>query len=256
VSSGHLDGLLNVSFTADNFSGGGVQSYSASGTAPNQFFTSIAASSTGAPGPGFVSGETAQITAVDDSNDSITVAISGQGAPTQFPYFIIGFSTNALLLSTTNADANVDALNSGGSINGLIGILTPNEVLPAETNVSFSDSGTFTGVTPCFARGTLIMAATGEIPVETLQPGDLVFAYLLRRLVPIRWIGHRTVQFRPRYHGCPAASVIVHQNAFGPSLPSRDLVLSPDHSVYIHGKLVPVRYLTNAATIAWGKQRK
>jgi hypothetical protein len=100
------------------------------------------------------------------------------------------------------------------------------------------------------------MAAAGEIPVETLQPGDLVFTYLSRRLVPIRWIGHRTVQSRPRFHGFPAASVIVHQNAFGPSLPSRDLVLSPDHSVYIHGKLVPVRYLTNAATIAWREAKE
>jgi hypothetical protein len=37
--------------------------------------------------------------------------------------------------------------------------------------------------------------------------------------------------------------------AFGASLPSHDLFLSPDHAVFADGHLVPVRYLINGASI-------
>jgi len=32
-------------------------------------------------------------------------------------------------------------------------------------------------------------------------------------------------------------------------LPARDLLLSPDHAVFIDGVLIPVRYLINGSTI-------
>ena len=43
--------------------------------------------------------------------------------------------------------------------------------------------------------------------------------------------------------------VRVRADAFAPGRPRRDLVLSPDHAVFVDGALIPVRYLLNGATI-------
>jgi hypothetical protein len=61
-------------------------------------------------------------------------------------------------------------------------------------------------------------------------------------LLPIKWIGHRTLR--------EAWPVRVCAGAFGAGVPHRDLWLSPDHAVFVDGVLVPVRYLVNDATIA------
>jgi hypothetical protein len=45
---------------------------------------------------------------------------------------------------------------------------------------------------------------------------------------------------------CP---VRVQAHAFAPGMPHRFLLISPDHAVYWHGALIPVRYLINGATI-------
>ena len=47
---------------------------------------------------------------------------------------------------------------------------------------------------PCFARGTRILTAQGERPVETLQVGDLVVTLCGQGAVlkSVRWIGHRS----------------------------------------------------------------
>ena len=38
--------------------------------------------------------------------------------------------------------------------------------------------------------------------------------------------------------------------AFAPGVPSRDVLLSPDHAVFVEGSLIPVRYLVNGRSIA------
>jgi hypothetical protein len=43
--------------------------------------------------------------------------------------------------------------------------------------------------------------------------------------------------------------VRVRAGAFGARRPHRDLVLSPDHAVFVDKVLIPVRYLLNGATI-------
>jgi hypothetical protein len=66
---------------------------------------------------------------------------------------------------------------------------------------------------------------------------------------PIRWIGRRRVD--PRRHPKPKSvlPVCVQRDAFGPGLPHRDLLLSPDHAVFVEGVLIPVRYLVNGASV-------
>jgi hypothetical protein len=102
---------------------------------------------------------------------------------------------------------------------------------------------------PCFAAGTHIATLDGDVKVENLRAGDTA---LLAdgRTAEIVWIGHRRVRvaLHPRPHDVTPIRVSV--GAFGPGLPCRDLLLSPDHAVFVDGVLVPVRYLLNGATIA------
>jgi hypothetical protein len=113
-----------------------------------------------------------------------------------------------------------------------------------------SGTETLSGFTACYAEGTRILTAAGEIPVEALRPGDRVVALTSFGLAEVRWIGHRRVHVARHPRPTSVAPVRVVAGAFGPGRPHRDLLLSPDHAVYVDGALIPVRYLVNGATVA------
>jgi len=105
------------------------------------------------------------------------------------------------------------------------------------------------GPAPCFAAGTRILTARGEVPVERLQIGDCATTRD-GRLAPIRWLGHRRIDslLHPRpWDICP---VRVQAGAFGAAAPHRDLLLSPDHAILFAAVLIPVRHLLDGTTIA------
>lgn len=101
----------------------------------------------------------------------------------------------------------------------------------------------------CFAAGTRILTARGEVAVEQLRPGDQAITATGRR-APIAWVGYRHVDCRRHPRKWDIQPVRVAAGAFGPGQPHRDLFLSPDHAVLIAGALIPVRYLVNGRTVA------
>jgi len=100
----------------------------------------------------------------------------------------------------------------------------------------------------CFAAGTRIATEDGDVPVEALRVGDRVRC-LFGGTAPIAWLGQRRIDCRR--HPTPEAvwPVRVLAGAFAPSVPGRDLLLSPDHAVYADGVLIPVKYLINDRTV-------
>ena len=125
--------------------------------------------------------------------------------------------------------------------------LNVNTALPAR-DFGFVTSNGNTYITACFAAGTRIAGAFGKVPVEALREGDRVRT-ASGRLATVRWLGHRRTNLRqhPRPHD--VMPVRVRAGAFGDRLPSRDLVLSPDHAVFMDGYLVPIRHLVNGQSI-------
>ncbi|MBI1690670.1 hypothetical protein D9Y22_18415 [Methylorubrum sp. DB1722] len=101
----------------------------------------------------------------------------------------------------------------------------------------------------CFATGTRIRTARGEVAVEDLRVGDQAVTVGGKQR-PIRWIGSRNLD------GCGAAlpfaqqPVRIRAGAFGDGLPVRDLFLSPGHPVLVGGHLVPVMSLVNGTSLA------
>jgi hypothetical protein len=104
---------------------------------------------------------------------------------------------------------------------------------------------------PCFADGTRIMTARGEVPVEALRAGDLVVTLGLRGpwLRPVRWIGRRGVDCRRHPNPMAVLPVRILAGALGEGVPHRDLVVSPDHALYLQGVLVPAAALVDGVGI-------
>ncbi len=149
---------------------------------------------------------------------------------------VVGGAATGLTLS----GSQLTVANTGVTLN-------VNTVLPA-SDFGFVTSNGNTYITACFAAGTRIAGVFGKVPVEALREGDQVRT-ASGRLATVRWMGHRRTNLRqhPRPHD--VMPVRVRAGAFGERLPSRDLVLSPDHAVFMDGYLVPIRHLVNGQSI-------
>jgi hypothetical protein len=102
---------------------------------------------------------------------------------------------------------------------------------------------------PCYLSGTRILTNRGEVAVEALRVGDLVWTVLGGAAAPIIWIGRRELECASHPQPRKIWPVCVAAGAFGPGRPHGDLWLSPDHAVYVEEVLIPVRYLINGSTI-------
>jgi len=104
----------------------------------------------------------------------------------------------------------------------------------------------------CFLRGTLIRTPSGEVPVERLQPGDLVLTHR-GNARPIAWIGEGRV-LATRGRRTAATPVIVRKGALADNVPHHDLHLTKAHALWFGGALVPVEFLVNHRSILWDEQ--
>jgi hypothetical protein len=112
-----------------------------------------------------------------------------------------------------------------------------------------------TGGPNCFARGTLILTAHGEVPVEDLANGALVMT--TNGALPVKWIGRKTFRRNASASWHPSVLPIrVSGFAIDDQTPQRDLYLSQEHSLLIDGVLIPVKHLVNGRSIAFDKDAK
>jgi hypothetical protein len=100
----------------------------------------------------------------------------------------------------------------------------------------------------CFLRGTRIRTPGGEVPIEDLTIGAPVDT--INGPLPVKWIGRQ--RFRkdsPSWHWS-VGPIRVARSALGDQNPHRDLYLSPGHSLFIDGFLIPAEWLVNGRSIA------
>lgn len=104
---------------------------------------------------------------------------------------------------------------------------------------------------PCYVAGTRIATATGEVPVESLKPGDSVVTAHGRgtALQPVIWVGHRRVALRRRSNPAALAPIRIAAGALADGMPHRDLWVSPGHAMFLDERLVPAALLVNGITI-------
>jgi len=188
----------------------------------------------------------------EDGTDSLTLT-----APADFAATIDGFqSGDSITLdgvtgATESYADGVLTVTEGGAT---VAALAISGDYQTSDFIAIESSGNLvieTDVLPCFAAGTRVLTAQGEIAVEALQVGDQVVTVTdgLRQLSPVTWIGHRQVDLARHAEPERVRPVRILRGAFGDNLPVRDLVLSPDHAIFAEGVLVPVKYLINGTTV-------
>ena len=119
----------------------------------------------------------------------------------------------------------------------------------AADRFSYSSDGTNALIanTICYLRGTKILTANGEVAIEDLRAGDRLVTRFggLRRL---QWVGRQS--FNGRFLGKTNAPVCFHAGSIADNVPSRDLYVSPAHSIVIDDHLVGACLLVNGVTIS------
>ena len=88
----------------------------------------------------------------------------------------------------------------------------------------------------CFAAGTRIRTPQGDVPVEELQPGDLVMT-LDEGPQPLRWSGARRIGKKRLAEAPEACPVKIRRGALGGGLPKRALVVSPQHRLMVRSAI-------------------
>lgn len=88
----------------------------------------------------------------------------------------------------------------------------------------------------CFANGTELLTPEGPRRVEDLRPGDLVMT-LDHGPQPLRWVFGKNWSAAQIAANPNLAPLRIARGSFGPDLPARDLRLSRQHRIMVHGPI-------------------
>ena len=128
---------------------------------------------------------------------------------------------------TVNADGTLTVVGDGN-------VEVANFTYTVASSTGQTDTGfVIVDSVPCFVAGTMVLTPQGEVPVETLTPGDLVLTKD-DGPQPLRWIGQRRVEARAAF-----APIFIAANTFGEH---RSLMVSPLHRVLIRDSLAEVLF--------------
>ncbi len=161
-------------------------------------------------------------------------------------HFTTGDTIELTGLSESISDYSSGTLTLSGSQQ--LSLLLPGNFTKASFVATKVANGTDIALA-CFAQGTRIGTPEGDVAVEALRVGQCVTAHFAGA-APVVWIGHRKIDCSRHPHPSQVWPIRVATGAFGPGLPERALLLSPDHAVFVHDVLVPVKYLVNGGSIA------
>ncbi len=168
---------------------------------------------------------------VDPSTLSFEGAVSGSGI------IDIGADSTVTFDGPVAASETIDFVSNTGTL--IVGD-------PEDFDATIAGSGT--EIVICYLRGTRVLTPMGEVPIETLVPGD----HLITRfggVQAIKWIGRQSFAARFLAHNPAQWPVCITAGALGGGRPVRDLLVSPGHSMLLDGSLILARNLVNGISI-------
>jgi hypothetical protein len=198
----------------------------------------VAAGSVNSPAPTFNMGGTVTGFGSITFAAGATWTLEGNAAELAAGQTIVGFG-GADTIDLTNIAATTGHFANGVlSLYGTGGLLAQLDFAePAGSPFTLSSAGIAGGteITLCFYPGTRIATPWGDVAVENLRAGNLVLTAAGAR--PVRWLGQSQVSTR---FADPLRSLPIRiaAGALGEGLPLRDLLVSPDHALYLEGMLV------------------
>lgn len=110
----------------------------------------------------------------------------------------------------------------------------------------------------CFLAGTLIHTPSGLIPVQSLHVGDDILTWCpvknLSTITRLVWVGTKHCNVRPELADDEAGyPVRILKNSLSDGVPFKDLLITGEHCLLLHGKFVPARMLVNGRSIFFDK---
>ncbi|HEY1413171.1 MAG TPA: Hint domain-containing protein, partial [Rhodopila sp.] len=183
--------------------------------------------------------------------------ISGMTVGTSQTVPTTAIDINQSILSGTVVGTNLNLFTASGETTLALGNSEP--VSTGVSLISDGNGGTdvFFTTTACYLAGTRILTPQGETEVEALSAGDMVIVETAdgRSSQPIKWIGQRRIQLTSHPRPGSAAPIRIARDAIADGQPHRDLLVSPDHCVFVDGKLIPAVMLVNDMTIVQEQSR-
>ncbi len=203
------------------------------------------------------------------SGPSATIVFSGTGNLLSIPQWTSGLTLQNFtygdtiseggqtlyLIDTGKTNSSGQTLyelsnaSSGGSNLGTVtlaaGTTGWNNTSTSNTIALTSTSSGYTY--PCFCAGTRLAAEDGEIEVQDVVPGTRL-RLADGRVAEVRWLGVSRVStvFADPLRAFP---IRIAAGALGDNLPVRDLLVSPDHAMFLDGILVQASALVGCPGI-------
>jgi hypothetical protein len=178
-----------------------------------------------------------------------TVDLSGsitdfaQGDTIDFP----SLHVSRLLVSTYNGTALYMTFNNYMTLK--VDVTGPGLTSASSFHLGTDAAGGVSLTTMCLAAGTRIATPGGERAIETLREGDEVTT-LFSGAAPVRWLGRRHVDVARHPDPASVRPLRIKADALAHGVPSRDVLISPDHAIFLEGVLIPVKHLADGAAIA------
>lgn len=147
-------------------------------------------------------------------------------------------------------------LADGSVFNSYAGVAPRTSISAKNNSISLIQTGNVSVVTEdaitCFLTGTMIQTINGPVAVENLKVDDKVITYQDNQqgVQSIIWVGYNKVNVKTYLPEDEAGyPVRVMKDAISNGVPSSDLLVTPEHSIFFNGALVPARMLVNNLNI-------
>ncbi len=224
-SSAYNDGQEGIEYSVDG------------GNTVGDGIVSTTTTSLGTPPPDY--GTPTGGIAIDNEvyyNATVTYYDSGSGS-------FVDASKVVSVFQTDNGDVFLqEYLNSNSSAFNLDGLsissIRLDSVYSTDADAVVYDSWSITGasIMPCFVSGTLISTPNGDRVVEDFCGGDLIITRDDGVQV-LRWTGSRALSRRQLDLNPLLFPIRISAGALGSGLPTRDILVSPQHRVLVSSKI-------------------
>ncbi len=112
------------------------------------------------------------------------------------------------------------------------------------------------GVTTCFLAGSMIRTPEGDVAVESLRLGSTVLAFVNGEAVErtVTWAGRAHMLARAGLSDAEAGyPVRILKDALAEGVPYKDMLVTPEHCLFLNGGFVPARMLVNGRSVIYDR---
>lgn len=112
------------------------------------------------------------------------------------------------------------------------------------------------GTTTCFLAGSMIRTPEGDVAVETLRLGSTVLAFVNGEAVErtVTWAGRAHMVAKTGLSDAEAGyPVRIMKDALAEGVPYKDMLVTPEHCLFINGGFIPARMLVNGRSVVYDR---